>query len=73
MQFFMYTKRHCRYCKLAKDILKSMGLPCISREVSKSQLPEGAKTYPQIFIRYKGRQYLVGGYTDLRAFLRINK
>ncbi|MCL4158371.1 UNVERIFIED_CONTAM: hypothetical protein GTU68_062401 [Idotea baltica] len=65
----LYTKNHCPYCKAAKSLLTSKGVPFKNVEISnKPDLKEemirksnGGHTVPQIFIGEKH----VGGATDL--------
>lgn len=67
----IYSKDYCPYCKAAKALLNSKGLPFNEIEVGYDQdkletmvTRSGRRTVPQIFF---GEEH-IGGYTDLEAY-----
>lgn len=71
----VYTIDNCGYCEAAKSLLRSKNLPYkefnITRDdQQKKDLVEktGHRTMPQIFID----DQFVGGFTELKAFLKDN-
>jgi glutaredoxin 3 len=71
MEIIVWTKDKCKYCKDAKELLKSSDLEFEERNISKGpwtkvdllEVVPNAQTVPQIFVDEK----LIGGYED---FLR---
>lgn len=72
MQIIVWTKDNCKYCKDAKDLLKSSKLDFEERNISKGpwtksdllEVVPDAQTVPQIFVDEK----LIGGYEDFLAW-----
>jgi len=72
----IYTKDHCSYCKMAKDLLNSRHVPFKEIPVDKdpSKLDDmirlsNRRTVPQIFINDQA----IGGYDDLAELVRSGK
>lgn len=68
MNVIIWSKNNCRYCEMAKSLLKNKGIAYEERNInngwSKEQLLEAvpnARTVPQIFINGK----LIGGFDEL--------
>lgn len=68
MKAVLWSKYHCQYCDMAKELLKRRGIEFEERKIgdgwTKEELLEAvpnARTVPQIIL--DGR--LVGGYTEL--------
>ena len=69
----IYSKGYCPYCKMAKAILKKLGLSFDEFDITNNvqyeqEMLERSKrrTVPQIFIN----NVHIGGYDDLRTALR---
>lgn len=67
----IYTTNYCHYCKMAKELLKSKGIPFEEFDVTNDPQKRewlvqttGLKTVPQIFIDGKS----IGGYEDLKNY-----
>lgn len=72
----IYTKDHCPYCTLAKELLSSRQIPFteIRVDLNPDQLQEmirltQKRTVPQIFINDQP----IGGYDDLAALTKAGK
>ena len=73
MKAIVWSKDACPFCVQAKALLEARGIEYEERNVSKNwtreQLLEAvptARTLPQIFLDDKH----IGGFTDLRSYLR---
>lgn len=75
-KYVIYTIANCRYCDLAKELLRQHGETF--HDVAVDIKPDLAvsivnrtecKTWPQIF----ADGYFIGGYTELKEFLTIGK
>ena len=69
----VYTKDHCPYCRMAKDLLSSRKIAFeeIRIDLDDSKRDEmirlsNQRTVPQIFINEKS----IGGYDDLAALVK---
>lgn len=72
MKAVVWSKYHCPFCDQAKAMLKAKDIPFEEKKIgdgyTKEELLEAvpnARTVPQIFID----EQLVGGFTELKAFL----
>lgn len=72
-QVKIYTTTYCGYCKKAKALLESKGIPFEEVDVTEDDAKRewlvkttGRKTVPQIFIDEKP----IGGFDDLSLFLK---
>jgi glutaredoxin len=73
MKAVLWSKYNCPYCDQAKALLTSKGITFEEKKIgdgySKEELLEAvpnARTVPQIFIN----EQLVGGFTELREYLK---
>ena len=73
MNAVIWTKENCGFCKAAKQLLDKKSIPFKENFIGRTHTREDllavvpdAKTVPQVFIDDK----LIGGYTDLRDFLK---
>lgn len=72
----VYTKEHCPYCRLAKDLLSARHIAFeeIRVDLDAGKLDEmirlsQRRTVPQIFIN----DHAIGGYDDLAALVKSGK
>ena len=72
----LYTKDHCPYCRMAKDLLSSkhVAFSEIRVDLDAQKLEEmirlsNRRTVPQIFINEQS----IGGYDDLAALAKSGK
>jgi len=68
----IYTTNYCGYCRMAKELLRSKGIPFEEIDVTDDDATRdwlvqktGQKTVPQIFIDGKS----IGGYEELTNYL----
>jgi glutaredoxin len=71
VEITMYTKSNCKYCKLAKMLLRNHNIEWEEIELEQDQkisdiLNNELKTVPQILMNNKH----IGGYTELKAYLQ---
>ena len=73
MSAVVWSQPNCAYCEMAKELLKSKGVPFEERKLgetwTKEQLFEavpGARSVPQIFLN---DQY-IGGFNELKQKLK---
>ena len=79
MKATIYTKNHCPYCDMAKQLLTEKGIEYneininsvddAQKVIAEIQSITTQKTFPQILL---GDEY-IGGYTDLRDYYYQNK
>ena len=80
IMFYIYTLRGCRYCEMAKDLLKRKYQPYETYEFSTLSSEEQSKIQSIIKVNNKGKAYeyfpkiffnnkFIGGYDDLTKFL----
>ena len=72
MKAVVWSKYHCPFCDQAKAMLKQREIPFEEKKIgdgyTREELLEAvptARTVPQIFID----EQLIGGFTELKAFL----
>lgn len=76
MKAIVWSKDACPYCDQAKALLQQKGIVFEERKIGHGYTRENlleavptARTVPQIFIDEK----LIGGFTELKAFLTQDK
>jgi glutaredoxin 3 len=74
MKATIWSKENCPFCTQAKQLMASHNIEYEERSINqgwtREQLLEavpGARTVPQIFLEDR----LIGGYTELREYLRL--
>lgn len=77
MKMKIFSKPDCQFCVNAKTLLGIKDIPFteieVGRDVTRDEFFEAvptAKTFPQIFVIEGGEETLIGGYTDLVAYLK---
>jgi len=72
MNIEVYSREHCNYCALAKNLLQSIGYPYTEHKLGQSFTRESlmetfpnAKTYPVIVID----GFNIGGFNELARFV----
>ena len=74
MEFVIFSKPECVYCKLAKGLCKKKNIKYEELDFKEltalsGSYPLGVK-FPQIYIKKDGSKSYIGGYTELEEYLR---